>query len=241
METQQRSEPCPTCNATECKRWQMLSGQWVCDECWLDVAMDIQQHHFRIAEAGVKTRAGCASVGSSRGSKCSSVLSVALRTVKPRWYETTTTRQDSFGASCASCAIHGSASTKPTSGAPGSARSSEGGTSSFGGSQPTSQLSTYTCGRTLGTATGMGRTSTRGQRVQDYPNRFRLPLTHRLRKSLDAVVKPGYNSVCLLCSHIFYGASMASCSRCGGLCQLRTDHDLQLQTRRPLQVIEAEK
>jgi len=62
-----------------------------------------------------------------------------------------------------------------------------------------------------------------------------------LRRALDTLVQPGYNSVCLLCSHIFYGAAMSSCSRCGGLCQLRTDHDLQLQQRRAVQLIEAEK
>jgi hypothetical protein len=144
----QQNEPCLTCNAVDCKRWQMLSGQWVCDECWLDVAMDIQQHHFRIAESNL-TRTGCVSVP---------VAKVA------------------------------------------------------GGRQkPITQRN------------------------------WRIPLSKLTRKALDTLVQPGYNSVCLLCAHIFYGAAMSSCSRCGGLCQLRTDHDLQLQQRRAIPMIEAEK
>jgi hypothetical protein len=63
----------------------------------------------------------------------------------------------------------------------------------------------------------------------------------RLRKALDEVVQPGYNSQCLICGHLFYGATMSSCSRCGGKCVIRSDHDLQLMGRRSLQLIEAEK
>jgi len=168
------NEPCPTCGAEQCKRWQMLSGQWVCDECWLDVAMDIQHHHFKIAERDMKKNSGLHyPLVNRRARSTSRAGSVQLQT--------------------------------------------------------TSTLSAW---RSTSVDKGV---------MESRSSRFRPPLTGALRKSLDTLVQPGYNSVCLLCSHIFYGAAMSSCSRCGGLCQLRTDHDLQLQQRRATQLIEAEK
>ena len=59
--------------------------------------------------------------------------------------------------------------------------------------------------------------------------------------TLANVVTPGYNSLCLVCSHIFYGAALSSCSRCGGLCVQRSDHDLDLMGRHAMQAVEAEK
>lgn len=61
------------------------------------------------------------------------------------------------------------------------------------------------------------------------------------KKQLAKLVQPGYNSVCLLCSRIYYGATMDKCSRCGGLCQQVTDHDLGLMGRRATELIEAER
>ena len=167
----QQHEPCPTCNAVDCKRWQMLSGQWVCDECWLDVAMDIQQHHFKIARGALR-EPSVARASGQLGLRAKNNLRLCPNPDN-RGQRATNSRQPD------ALAVKGS--------------------------------------------------------------RFRPPLTGALRKSLDTLVQPGYNSVCLLCAHIFYGAAMASCSRCGGLCQLRTDHDLQLQQRRAVQLIEAEK
>lgn len=68
----------------------------------------------------------------------------------------------------------------------------------------------------------------------------KVPL-HKWKTKLTELLKPGYNSICLLCGHVFYGASMSSCSRCGGLCQLRTDHDLGLMGRHATTYIEAEQ
>lgn len=84
-----------------------------------------------------------------------------------------------------------------------------------------------------------------GSRSQPRPR----PPWHRLNGVPDAahskykavmeeVIKPGYNSVCRLCGHIFYGAALSSCSRCGGACALRTDHDLGLMARNPHKFIE---
>lgn len=172
-----QSEPCPTCNAVDCKRWQMFSGQWVCDECWLDVAMDIQQHHFKVAQGDVMSRLRHRDPSIARASRCRGL------------------NAETNPALCPTPDNAGPRASRP------------------------------------GTPDAL---AVKG-------SRFRLPLTTRMRQSLDSTVKPGYNSVCLLCSHIFYGAAMASCSRCGGLCQLRTDHDLQLQTRHSTRLIEAEK
>ena len=60
------------------------------------------------------------------------------------------------------------------------------------------------------------------------------------KETLAELVTPGYNSLCLLCSHIFYGAAMSSCPRCGGLCQQISDHDLGLMGRHATHLIEAE-
>lgn len=61
------------------------------------------------------------------------------------------------------------------------------------------------------------------------------------KKQLEEIITPSYNSVCLLCGHIFWGAAMSSCSRCGGLCQTRSDHDLGLMTRHATELVEAER
>ena len=58
---------------------------------------------------------------------------------------------------------------------------------------------------------------------------------------LDGLLTPSYNSICLICSHIFYGAAMSSCSRCGGLCVQRSDHDLGLMGRHSIDLVEAER
>jgi hypothetical protein len=47
--------PCPRCAAVECKRWKLLDGSDVCDECWLDTAMDRQAEHWRSATAATHT------------------------------------------------------------------------------------------------------------------------------------------------------------------------------------------
>jgi hypothetical protein len=54
-------------------------------------------------------------------------------------------------------------------------------------------------------------------------------------------IRPGTNSICLICSHIFYGAVLASCSRCGGLCRVHSDHGLELMARRAQAYVEAER
>jgi hypothetical protein len=54
-------------------------------------------------------------------------------------------------------------------------------------------------------------------------------------------IAPGTNSICLLCSHIFYGAVLASCPRCGGLCRVHSDHSLELMARRTQAYVEPER
>jgi hypothetical protein len=61
------------------------------------------------------------------------------------------------------------------------------------------------------------------------------------KKALAELVQPGYNSICMLCGRIYYGAAMSACSRCGGLCVQRSDHDLGLMGRHATQLVEAEK
>jgi hypothetical protein len=75
-------------------------------------------------------------------------------------------------------------------------------------------------------------------RKKQHPVRAARPRTD-YKSMLDKLVQPGYNSICLLCARIYYGAAMSSCSRCGGLCVQRSDHDLGLMGRRATQVVEA--
>jgi hypothetical protein len=173
-----RSEPCPSCGSTGCKRWQMLSGQWVCDECWLDVAQDIQYHHFSQAQLGLgqpvvpKASRPPASVRRNTGSGI--------------------TRQP------------------VTSKRPGAGDSDALGIKGYPSQPPWRR---------------------------QYPN----PNWRRWRSELSEIIQPRYNSYCLLCGHIYYGAVLSTCSRCGGNCVKYTDDDMTRMVRYPTMEYEKEK
>jgi hypothetical protein len=142
--------PCPRCTGTG-KRWRMLDGTDVCDECWLDTAMDRQAMHWREARAALPAP----------------VLPVPFKRLARR---------------------------------------------------------------------------------REWPIRDARPTVDRCAETRDPrwkaalakLITPSYNSICILCGHIFYGATMASCSRCGGMCKLHTDHDLGLMARHATVLVEAE-
>ena len=148
--------PCPRCGAQECKRWKLLNGADVCDECWLDTAQDM------LSSGGWKMAAD--------------------RLVR-----------------------------RP----------------------PTST------GRAQ-YARPMAKPASPSKPRQAYPVREAQP-RRDWRAIAEKLLTPQLNSICLLCSHIFYGASLPSCTRCGGLCVQRSDHDLGLMCRRATQLVEAER
>jgi len=141
---------CPRCGGIG-KSWKMFDGTDVCDECWLDVAMDRQAMHWK------ESRAALATVDPSRGceGRCS-------RTAK----------------------------------------------------------------------------SARARR--EFPVRPARPRTDWQAKWAE-LVKPGYNSACLLCGHWFYGAVLEVCSRCSGRCVRRTDRDMNMMCRHATTFVESEQ
>src|SRR6266702_8353963 len=48
------SAPCKNCGALDSKQWTTLRGRDVCDECWLDTAMDEQAAHWREAASNLR-------------------------------------------------------------------------------------------------------------------------------------------------------------------------------------------
>jgi len=138
------SDLCPRCGGIG-KSWKMFDGTDVCDECWLDVAMDRQAMHWK------ESRAAVASMPSY---------------VRPR--------------------------------------------------------------RKLANAR------------REFPVRPARPRTDWQAKWAE-LVKPGYNSACLLCGRWFYGAVMETCSRCGGRCVRRTDRDMNMMCRHATTFVESEQ
>jgi hypothetical protein len=59
-------------------------------------------------------------------------------------------------------------------------------------------------------------------------NRGVLGLTYIGKEGVPKLSQYRLNSIC---SHIFYGASMGQCTRCGGLCLLVSDSDMQAMAR----------
>ena len=174
----EQQEPCPQCAGTG-KRWKMLDGRDVCDECWMDTMMDIQAAHYRSAASNVKQ---------VEPSIPKSSRSPAIRP-NPGTVQTLTTRN---------------------------LKSSCGGLDDLG---------------------KKGSPSKPPLPYEYAPNR-KLPSQARWRKVLAEIIKPGWNSQCLLCSRWYYGAVLELCSRCGGRCTQHTDHALGLMGRHPAQFIE---
>jgi hypothetical protein len=138
----------------------------VCDECWLDVAMDQQHHKFRVAKEALEPR---------------------LRPISDQIRATSLTP------------------------------------SRLGADTPTTQS---------------GVSPYRPNRGSQAAPRFSRALSPPFKRLLLDLVQPGLNSVCRICSHIFYGASMGQCTRCGGLCSIVNDNDLKMMSRYPARTLE---
>lgn len=168
------AEPCPLCGASNTKRWQLPRGAWVCDECWLDTAMDEQAQHWRVAKEDL-TKVGlgtpCAVAGRASDSKSGQPVPNPLRV--------------------------------------------------------RSVVGHHVGYRTRGSTAGLRQ----GREQDDYRCKVKW------REVAEEVLKHGVNSVCAICSRIYYGAKIESCPRCGGLCAQTTDHGLELMGRRAVQVV----
>jgi hypothetical protein len=175
LDQQAPPEPCPLCGASDTKRWKLLDGQDVCDECWMDYCMDRQAQHWRTAKEDltkVSLRTPCTVAGRASDSKSGQPVPNPLRV--------------------------------------------------------RSVVGHHVGYRTRGSTAGLRQ----GREQDDYRCKVEW------REAAAEVLKPGMNSICLICSHIFYGAKMEKCSRCGGLCEHRTDHGLELMVRRALIAVE---
>lgn len=149
----------------------------MCDECWLDVAMDYQQHKFKQAKLAVEA---------------------------------------------------GQPVTHPHQ------RKRSSGLKSNPGNGITRQPG-HTSSRFTWNARGMRVDKGLPARVR-VP--FKRPLLPQTKYAINEVLRPGTNSVCLACSHIFYGAAMAQCTRCGGAIHLASDPELQALARYSVKCME---
>jgi hypothetical protein len=149
----------------------MLEGEWVCDECWLDVAQARQQERF-----GEAKRA----------------LGPLLRPIIQR------------------------------------PRRARGGDKIQATSTTPSRL-------------GADASTTQSRRLGFDVHRHRRgpqALSPPFKRLLLDLVHPGVNSICRICSHIFYGVSMGQCTRCGGLCAIASDSEMRAMHRYPRPNIE---
>lgn len=65
-----------------------------------------------------------------------------------------------------------------------------------------------------------------------------MPARPPFKRPLGDLIRPGTNSVCLICSHIFYGVVMPQCSRCGGAIHLASEIELRTLLRHRADVLE---
>jgi rRNA maturation endonuclease Nob1 len=49
------------------------------------------------------------------------------------------------------------------------------------------------------------------------------------------------NAICILCGRIFYGQSYIRCPKCGGMCHVKTDTDLQFMGKSGIREVEKSK
>jgi hypothetical protein len=184
------AEPCLACGASNTKRWQLPRGAWVCDECWLDTAMDEQAQHWRVAKEGMTRQAG-------------------QPVIHPRSMPTPELKEIAVQVPVRSGSSLGSGLTRqPNHTATGAYRKN--------GARGWEKGSPFRHGR--------------------EPDDYRCKV--KWREAAEEVLKHGTNSVCAICSRIYYGAKIECCPRCGGLCAQTTDHGLELMGRRAVQVVE---